>query len=181
MNVRIGVSLVLGFGLGCGACGGGATETPTETTTTAEAEAETTENVPREEAPPAPTLDPSPAPVLRVTMERGEGRLVQVRVQNRGAETVRLRGRVRIERGGELVTEGVGLRADCEAAVPDCVDLAPGGELVPPEWLGTAGDAQCICTRCGPVSGTFVAVVESCAPEGHTPHRVESAPFELPE
>jgi hypothetical protein len=102
-------------------------------------------------------------------------------VRNVGDAAVRLKGRVRLERRGERGWEDValdfGLRGSCEQPTPECVSLVPGAELLPPRWLGTRGDAQCACDRCTTVTGELRFVVETCAPEGHAPHRVESEPF----
>jgi len=102
-------------------------------------------------------------------------------VRNVGDTTARLKGRVRLERRGSNGWEDValdfGLRASCEQPVPECVSLVPGAELLPPKWLGTQGDAQCACERCTSVTGELRFVVETCAPEGHTPHRIEGEPF----
>ncbi|MCU0674758.1 MAG: hypothetical protein MUE69_18460 [Myxococcota bacterium] len=102
-------------------------------------------------------------------------------VRNVGDAVARLKGRVRLEQRGsngwEDVALELGLRASCEQAIPECVSLVPGAELLPPRWLGTRGDAQCACERCTAVTGELRFVVESCAPEGHTPHRIEGEPF----
>src|SRR5262249_54240648 len=68
------------------------------------------------------------------------------------------------------------LRPDCEHPAPDCVNLVPGAELLPPSWLGTTGDAQCVCTRWAPVpAGTYRFVLRTC--DGTK--RYLGEPFEL--
>ncbi|MEM9071246.1 MAG: hypothetical protein AAGE52_22230, partial [Myxococcota bacterium] len=106
-----------------------------------------------------------------------------IHVENRGTAPVSLRSGARFETRGEdgwqpLQVEWT-LRADCEATPAECVTLAVGAELIPPPWTGDRGDAQCGCERCTPVDpGAEVrVVVESCAPEGTTPHEVAGETF----
>lgn len=55
------------------------------------------------------------------------------------------------------------LRDDCHHDAPGCVHLVPGAELLPPSWLGTTGDAQCVCTRCATApAGTYRFVAKTC-------------------
>lgn len=182
MRALLAIAMCLGCSHGCGG-------EPTTSTEIAETEGTTGRDRPpaTETTPPTETvaetpLDPAPPPSLRlITALDGEG--ATVRVQNHGAAVARLRGRVSVQRQNgdtwEELTGVFGLRPHCQAEVPDCLDLAPGGELLPPAWLGTRGDAQCACNRCAPVDGTVRFVVRSCAPEGHTPHEVASPPFEI--
>lgn len=135
--------------------------------------------------PPAPAPPPTPAdPPLTVDLrgEVADGVVTPV-IEVRGG-TARLSASIVIERedaGRYAPLEGVGtlaLRASCEEPISDCVEVVEGAELRPPAWLGTVGDAQCICTRCGPApAGTYRFVLTSC--DGR--QRVEGAPFELPE
>lgn len=120
--------------------------------------------------------DASPPPRLEIVLQDDV-----LHVRNVGDAVARLKGRVRLEQRGSNGWEDValdfGLRASCEQPVPECVSLVPGAELLPPRWLGTQGHAQCACERCTSVTGELRFVVESCAPEGHTPHRIEGEPF----
>ncbi len=179
MRGLLAIAMTLGCSHGCGG-------DPTTTAEVAETEGTTGRDRPATETEPeaiAETpLDPATPPSLRlVTAIEGEG--ATVHVQNHGAAVARLQGRVSVQRqdgnSWEELTGVFGLRARCQDEIPDCVDLAPGGELLPPAWLGSRGDAQCACNRCAPVDGTVRFVVRSCAPEGHTPHEVASAPFEI--
>lgn len=125
----------------------------------------------------APRVDPATPPELQVALIEGD----VLRVRNVGEHTVSLRSAVKLEArdgdGWADVPLAFSLRSSCDAPAPTCLELAPGGELVPPAWLGTRGDAQCACDRCVSVEGEVRFVIESCAPEGHAPHRVESAPI----
>lgn len=67
------------------------------------------------------------------------------------------------------------LRSDCQTPAPDCLTLVPGATLEPPAWLGTSGDAQCLCERCVAVPpGRYRFVIRTCAGV-----RIEGEPFEL--
>lgn len=167
----------------CGACGGsdgGSTSTEDEPVTDRPV-TESSAGGSTDEAP-AP-IDPADPPVVTVAGQPVEGGVAIV-VQSRGEEPARLRPIVRVEvREGEdwtLVPTGdsVQLRADCQAEVPECIELVPGAELRAAPWNEMAGHAQCECERCAAVdAGEYRFVLESCAPEGHTPHGVASAPF----
>ena len=111
-----------------------------------------------------------------------DGRRVAIRVANTGSAQVALAAPLTLERqvdGHWSVLEGVAsitLRRSCEIEAPPCTTLAAGAELFPPDWLGTLGDAQCMCTRCGPApAGNYRFVVRSC--DGA--RRYEGDPFEL--
>ena len=161
-----------------GGCGGGdeVVRTPSTTSTTSEARA-TSETAAANPTSTALPTDPAPAPELSLELVTGD----VLRVRNVGTETARVRGAVRLERhaGDAWTSQPIvfGLRARCGEAVPECVTLAPGAELLPPAWLGTVGDAQCDCDRCAPAEGELRFVLESCAPEGHAPHVVMGQPF----
>lgn len=169
----------------CGACGGadgGSTGTEDEPVTDRPVTESSAGGSSGEAAAP---IDPSDPPVVTVTGEPVEGGVAIV-VQSRGDEPARLRPTVRVEvrqgEGWEAVPTGesVQLRADCEDEVPECVELVPGAELRAVPWRGLAGQAQCECERCAPVdAGEYRFVLESCAPEGHAPHRIASAPFDI--
>jgi hypothetical protein len=132
---------------------------------------------------PAEPEPPADAPLeIRLRAEAGEGRLVTAVVEVRG-------GRARLSRTLGVEHEvngrfedlasvaGLELRVDCQTPAPECVELVAGAELRPPPWLGTQGDAQCVCTRCGAApAGRYRFVVRSC--DGR--QRVESPIFELP-
>jgi hypothetical protein len=133
-------------------------------------------------APPPPASVPGPAPVLSVTGTPATvGQHVAISVVNRGPSAAELGTAIAIEvehDGAFVPTDrgGLTLRYDCAQEPPACVTLAPGAELIPPEWLGTWGDVQCVCTRCGPVEpGTYRFVVTTC--DGA--HRVEGTPFTM--
>jgi hypothetical protein len=108
---------------------------------------------------------------------------VGISIANHGAEDVSLRARVAVEVDDDgtfhagASSSTLSLRYDCAHEADTCVTLAPGAELLPPSWLGTWGDAQCVCTRCGPVDpGNYRLVVTTC--DGA--HRVESNVLTLP-
>jgi hypothetical protein len=105
---------------------------------------------------------------------------VAMSLANRGASEISLRTSVivEVESAGSFAaapsTSSLALRYDCTHEAERCVTLAPGAELQPPAWLGTWGDMQCRCTRCGPVEpGSYRLVVTTC--DGS--HRVESNTF----
>lgn len=130
-------------------------------------------------------LDPSEPPTITVAGEPAEGGVAIV-VQSRGAEPARVRSTVRVEvREGEgwaavPTGDSVRLRARCEDQPPECVELVPGAELRARPWAEMAGHAQCECERCAAVgAGEYRFVLESCAPEGHAPHELASAPFRV--
>jgi hypothetical protein len=116
---------------------------------------------------------------------RGEpqpGGAVDVIVENHGREPVELAATLEVEGqgpGGFAPVEGIAglsLRRSCEEPGDACLSLVPGAELHPPAWLGTIGDAQCICTRCAPApAGRYRFVVATC--DGG--HRVEGEAFTL--
>jgi len=132
--------------------------------------------------PGDPPPDPGPAPTLAVRGEPEPGGVVHVIVENHGREPVVLAATLEIEReepGGWAAVEGIAglsLRRSCEESGEECLTLVPGAELHPPAWLGTIGDAQCICTRCAPApEGRYRFVVATCDGE----HRVEGEAFSL--
>ncbi len=133
------------------------------------------------EPTPAPAPPPGPAPTLSLSgAPRTLGRHVAISIVNRGGAPAEVSSTlaIEVERNGAFVAEGqtLRLRYDCATEPPACVTLAPGAELIPPEWLGTWGDVQCVCTRCGPAeAGTYRLVATTC--DGA--HRVEGAPFVL--
>lgn len=132
---------------------------------------------PSSDTPEGEPRDPTTPPRLEIVLGTND----VLHVRNVGDEVVRLRGSVqlerRTERGWESLPLDFGLRATCDQPVPECVSLVPGAELLPPRWLGTQGDAQCACERCVAVTGELRFVVQSCAPDGHSDHRVEGEPF----
>jgi hypothetical protein len=127
-----------------------------------------------------PDTPPANAPRVIVRGEPGEGRSVAIAIENHAEAPVSLARAIAVEErsGGSwrvVETAGLSLRSTCDAEAPECLTLQPGAELYPPEWLGTRGDAQCICTRCVPVeSGSYRFVVTTC--EGA---RIEGEPFEI--
>lgn len=136
--------------------------------------------------PPSDTspdvVDPGPAPILRVVgVPDSHTRVVAVRIENRGDETVQLASTFELQhRRGDAWTVAdsvhLELRYSCEDEAAECVTLAPGAIYLPPGWLGTIGDAQCECARCGAAeAGTYRFVVGSC----NGAHSVEGEPFEL--
>jgi len=176
------VSLLV-FALGaCGACG------------SASDSSGASEQDPVTDSPPEPSaggseestpLDPNAPPVVTLTGEPAEGGVAIV-VQSRGDEPARVRSTVRVEgRAGDgwvavSTGESVKLRARCEDEPPACVELVPGAELRAVPWGELAGQAQCECERCAAVDpGEYRFVLESCAPEGHAPHELASAPFRV--
>lgn len=161
-----------------GGCGGApaATESSTSSRETSENTSSSTATEIASSSGATAPRDASPPPRLEIVLQDGV-----LHVRNVGDTVARLKGRVRLEQRGsngwEDVALELGLRGSCEQAIPECVSLVPGAELLPPRWLGTRGDAQCACERCTSVTGELRFVVESCAPEGHAPHRIEGEPF----
>lgn len=105
---------------------------------------------------------------VRLTGE-AEHSVIQIRVANAGTSVVRLSSALSVEHlenGEWSEVDGIAsltLRPDCQTQAPECVSLVTGAELFPPAWLGTRGDAQCDCTRCGHVeSGSYRFVAHSC-------------------
>ncbi|MCC6876725.1 MAG: hypothetical protein IT378_20650 [Sandaracinaceae bacterium] len=138
----------------------------------------------RDPLPPSPPPPADPPLGVRLTGEVDGARHVAIRLENRGTELARVAPRVGIE---ALSEDGawvrfereaqLKLRYDCGAEPPSCVELAPGGTLLPPPWLGTRGDAQCVCERCVPAPpGRYRFVVHRC--DGA--EDVEGEPFALP-
>lgn len=131
--------------------------------------------------PTAEGAGPSAAPVglLVVAQPQANGD-VQIAVDARANETVRLRQNVVVERlegatWTDAHVEGVSLRGTCDAAPTECAILTRGGGLRPPPWNGRTRNAQCSRTADGqPVpAGSYRMVVMTC--DGA--HRVESAAF----
>lgn len=179
----VGLALALAFS----SCGGepgpshpGAEPPASAPPTTAQGEGESPPPSTAIPAPAAPSEPPS-------CVVRGEPTLggVAISVENHGAHDVSLRAAVIVEgraAGGAFEAHAsessLSLRPDCGHEAERCVTLAPGGELRPPIWNGMWGDMQCECDRCAAADpGTYRFVVLSC--DGQ--HRVEGAPFELPE
>jgi len=149
------------------------------------------DRAPAEQAAPSVEAAPEPeqpavpedAPLqLRARAEVDSGQVALVLEVLRGR--ARLASTLGVERevDGHFVAvtgiAGLTLRSDCQTPAPECVALVAGAELRPPPWLGTLGDAQCICTRCGPAqAGTYRFVVSSC--DGR--QRAETERFTLPE
>ena len=103
-------------------------------------------------------------------------------VESRGDSPARLRSGVTIERRIDGSWEpagarGMALRASCAQEAPDCVELVGGAELRPPPWNKRREPTQCGAEGDSSPPGEYRFVVESCAPEGHEPHRVASDPF----
>lgn len=177
-------SACLSLALAFSSCGGEPAPTAPAAATTAEAtstsgEGESPAPAPSTAEPPPP---PSPAPTLAFVIRPATGG-VGISVANHGTEDVSLRSElvVEVDQGGTFQTApsttGLALRRDCAHEAERCVTLAPGAELLPPDWLGTSGDVQCACTRCGPVEpGDYRLVVTTC--DGA--HRVESNTLALP-
>ncbi len=170
--------LLLPLALACGAGHTPAQASPSVESPPVPTSATETVAEPREVAdavPPDATLD------VRVRGEAAEGGAVMVVVEVHGG-VARLAKTIRVEREVDGRFEPLGsvagleLRADCQTPAPECVEIVAGAELRPPPWLGTLGDAQCICTRCAPApAGTYRFVLTSC--DGR--QRVESPAFEL--
>lgn len=166
------------------ACDGGCGRARTESSE------RTTPGVPHGEGHTRDPSDPA-TPLLTETNVAGEGggvtlrgepdgQAVPIRLANTGTARVSLGAAVTVEheQGGRWsVVSGIDsltLRPDCESAAPRCTTLAPGAELFPPAWLGTTGDAQCLCEACARVlPGRYRFVVRSC--DGA--RRIESEPF----
>lgn len=186
-------ALSLFLALAFASCGGGAAS-PTTAPSTAPApeptplsDPEPDPAAPSSAAPTSatPTADPTPTPTaapteVRFTVAPAHAGAFSMSIVNRGEAAVELGSAVIVEAesaGGSfepVSTAGLSLRPDCAHEAPACVPLGPGAELLPPEWNGMAGDAQCVCTRCAPVeAGTYRLVVRTC--DGA--YRVESAPF----
>ena len=95
-------------------------------------------------------------------------------VSNLGNSDVSLASAVIVERStGDtwtaIETSGLALRTSCVASggviepAPRCVRVKAGGALRASAWLGTTGDAQCMCERCTPVAvGRYRFVLQPC-------------------
>lgn len=171
----------VGCGGGCGGAEAPATGSPTAT----EGEP-TVVAVGDNAAPPVdpePEAEPEDVPSVVVRGEVQSGGSVAIVIESRGSEATSLGGQILLERqvgdAFEAVdgVAGLSLRTSCEVAeAPACSTLVPGAELRPPPWLGTLGDAQCLCTRCGPApAGVYRFVVQSCGGS----ERVEGEVFTL--
>ncbi len=176
---RFGVAFaclcIAGCGGGCGGSGEPLDDDPPAEVTGGETSG-------GREAEPEEIVDPGPAPTLRVVGEPDpHSRAVAIRIENRGETATELAGAVGLQRqSGETFADvesvHLDLRYSCEDEAAECVTLAPGATYLPPEWLGTVGDAQCICTRCAPAEpGTYRFVVRSC----NGAHTVAGEPFEI--
>jgi hypothetical protein len=124
----------------------------------------------------------SPRPEgVRIEGRPGRYREVSIAIEAHGPDVVRLRRDIVVERaagdGFERVdAAGITLRPDCVTEAPECVELAPGAELLPPPWSGALGDAQCECDDCRPAEpGRYRFVATSC--DGA--HRIHGEPFAL--
>ena len=135
-------------------------------------------------ADPPPSTDPPPAAAapseVRVVGAPSSSE-VAISVTNASDGPVQLAKALVVETAhGSSWSElqGVGelaLRSDCQTAAPACLTLVSGATLEPPAWLGTVGDAQCACERCGPAPvGRYRFVAHTCSGA-----RIEGAPFEL--
>ena len=128
-----------------------------------------------------PARDPAPPPVLAVRGTPDRHGRVAIAIENRGTTTASVASAITLEaqRGDAWeALEGTALttRADCQHEPVHCQELAPGAALQPPAWLGTIGDAQCACERCGAApAGTYRFVVRTC--DGS--HTLPGDPFEL--
>jgi hypothetical protein len=166
-------SCVAGCGGGCSGAGDdpGSSSGPRARHTEASGD-----EAPREEAP----VDHGPPPVVRIAVEVDpHGRSGSVRVENRGTERAEIAPELVLERRSGSAWENAGasieLRDSCEVAAERCITLAPGAVFLPPEWLGTIGDAQCACERCVPAeTGTYRFRAQSCGG-----HAIEGEPFEV--
>lgn len=184
-------ALSLFLALAFASCGGGASapsSTPSDPAPPASEAASGTTAPPSSEAPapeatPPASAAPSAAPSgVSLTVTAAHVGAFSFSLVNRGEAAVELGSAVIVEARSAsgsfepVSTAGLSLRPDCAHEAPACVPLGPGAELLPPEWNGMAGDAQCVCTRCAPVeAGTYRMVVRTC--DGA--HRVESAPFQV--
>ncbi|MFH1468514.1 MAG: hypothetical protein ABIO70_29255 [Pseudomonadota bacterium] len=111
----------------------------------------------------------------------GSSGLVPVTIANHGADPIRLRRSLRLERqeeGGftDLTATGevgaIWVRTGCEprdgvvfwaGGDEECVTVAAGGTIEIAPWLGTLGDAQCICERCVTAPpGTYRLSARAC-------------------
>lgn len=161
---------------GCGGGCSGPTEESAHTERSARHQAGGEEQ--REERAPS---EDEPPTVRVIGVVDAHARTVVPRIENRGSAETSVGPRLVVQRREgtewEDVSANVDLRFDCRSEAPECATLAPGAVLMPPAWLGTLGDAQCICTRCANApAGTYRFVAQSCGGD----HRVEGEPFELP-
>lgn len=177
------LTLVLAFS----SCGG--EPEPTRPTPPPPESEQTTASVPptttATTAPAASSVTPvpaGPAPTLAFVATPGPDGIV-LSIANHGSSEASLRAQIEVEVDHEGTftaapsASSLTLRYDCSHEAEDCTTLAPGAELLPPSWLGTWGDMQCVCTRCGPVeAGTYRLVATTC--DGA--HRIESNAFALP-
>ncbi len=169
---------IAGCGGGCGAAIEATEATEAEPATEPAPERPSESGAAPEAAEP---VDPGPRPVLRVVGEpSAHDPTVAIRIENRGLEPTELARAVglQVQDGAGFVDVDVhlDLRYSCDDEAPECVTLAPGATYLPPAWLGTTGDAQCECARCGAAPpGTYRFVVRSCSGA----HTIEGLPFEL--
>jgi hypothetical protein len=171
MRGAIGIAVIGAvLACGCGSSGGGGAGAPPPDPAVVDQPPVPT---PPEPATPEPTPGPAPASgdaasVRIVATPAGSGAAIEV--TNTGGGVVRLRPAISLEReqrGAWSARDSraeLALRWDCQTPAPtDCVTLVSGASLHPPNWLGTIGDAQCICTRCGPAPpGRYRFVGATC-------------------
>jgi len=141
----------------------------------------------QQERPSIPEIRCTRVTLVAVPGQGADGRQVGLRVINAdpGDFPARLHAEVEVEQhvGGEwhrVNAAGLQLRATCSGEAPDCVTIEPRSELSIVPWTGMLGDAQCVCTRCGPApAGRYRFAVTTCQ-RCQSPVRAVSEPFELP-
>ena len=176
LKVRLAVVLLLS------ACGGSAPQETTAVPSVEPSASPSADSIPSEPEPVAAPPPSGEAPTISLTGTPASAtQHVAISVTNHGATSAELGTSIGLEvqRDGAFVPAqrtSLALRYDCAQEAPACVTLAPGAELIPPEWLGTWGDVQCVCTRCGPAeAGTYRFVLTTC--DGA--HRIEGTPFTI--
>jgi len=179
--MRASMIAMLLIGCGCGGSQASPAGEPAPSSAPGTVETETTPVTASPPATGATARDPGPPPALVVRGTPDRHRQVAIAIENRGTTTASVASAITLEaqRGDAWeALEGTALttRADCQHQPVPCQELAPGAALQPPAWLGTIGDAQCACERCGAVpEGTYRFVARTC--DGA--HTLPGDPFEL--
>lgn len=117
------------------------------------------------ESAPAPE-PPLAAPAgLSVVAEPDSVGSVQLRIQNRGQQTLSLRPQLGIAKQGEttdLDGQVLSVRIDCDETPTGCVALSPGAELLPAPLHLRQGDMQCGGAGHSLANATYDVVVHGC-------------------
>ena len=109
-------------------------------------------------------------------------REVAIVIENTSIAPISMRTGVGLERREHGVWSvvqagGLLLRTACDGPpLPSCVTLAARSTLVTTPWLGTVGNAQCVCERCvAAPAGEYRFVPQTC-----DSRPIAGAPFVIP-